>query len=380
VDITHARTARKRLPNRRASKTFSMEVAGLGYTATVSRFPDSADPIEQIIAAKFGNESPEQIEKHRRIAQRHRGRRYDTAPLIPRLRVLELERFFVHAYGARSLPDDDAGRADLRLMADHLAQIDPRRIRIWAADWLPEITDAETDALIAEIGACKRWQADPLGRALGLDDATRTKLKIRTIGAVDCTKAQRKARRRRKRIAADRARRAAAGARPHAQSAENLMPWIAAGISRASYYRRQRAQKIAAGETAETETRPVPLTSHVADQSHEAPGGNTEASGSSFDPGEAHGGQTSNHTAKPLPLSIHADRSSVETGLDQIAGLDPFERARRQLQAAAEAVVRSPNSERLQHLMVAASSAFTRAKTMNAPRPADTSAACGQVS
>jgi hypothetical protein len=33
-------TARQRLPNRRASTTFQLEVAGLKYTATVSRFPD----------------------------------------------------------------------------------------------------------------------------------------------------------------------------------------------------------------------------------------------------------------------------------------------------------------------------------------------------
>jgi ribonucleoside-diphosphate reductase alpha chain len=33
-------TARERLPNRRASISFEFEVAGLRYTATVSRFPD----------------------------------------------------------------------------------------------------------------------------------------------------------------------------------------------------------------------------------------------------------------------------------------------------------------------------------------------------
>jgi hypothetical protein len=33
-------TARERLPNRRASQTFELEVAGLRYTATVSRFAD----------------------------------------------------------------------------------------------------------------------------------------------------------------------------------------------------------------------------------------------------------------------------------------------------------------------------------------------------
>jgi hypothetical protein len=133
-------------------------------------------------------------------------------------------------------------------MADHLAQIDPRLIRPWAATWMPTLPATELDALIADVGTGRRWKADALARELGLDDATRTRLKIKTIGAIDCGKAKRKTRRRRKRIAADRARRAKAGARPHSQSAENLMPWIEAGISRATYYRRRRAQ-ITTGET-----------------------------------------------------------------------------------------------------------------------------------
>jgi hypothetical protein len=33
-------TARERLPNRRASETFELTVAGLGYTCTVSRYAD----------------------------------------------------------------------------------------------------------------------------------------------------------------------------------------------------------------------------------------------------------------------------------------------------------------------------------------------------
>jgi hypothetical protein len=35
-------TARRRLPHRRLAETFSFEVAGLKYTATVGRFPDGS--------------------------------------------------------------------------------------------------------------------------------------------------------------------------------------------------------------------------------------------------------------------------------------------------------------------------------------------------
>jgi hypothetical protein len=33
-------TLRNRLPNRRNNETFELEVAGLHYTCTISRFPD----------------------------------------------------------------------------------------------------------------------------------------------------------------------------------------------------------------------------------------------------------------------------------------------------------------------------------------------------
>ena len=139
----------------------------------------------------------------------------------------------------KQLPDDDAGRADLRLMADHIAQIDARLIRTWAATWMPTIPPAELDALIVSVGAGRHWKADALARELGLDDATRDRLRIRTIGAIDCGKAKRMTRRRRKRIAADRARRVRAGARPHAQSASATQPWLNEGISRRTWYRRR---------------------------------------------------------------------------------------------------------------------------------------------
>ena len=85
-------------------------------------------------------ETPVQIAKYREIARRYR-RRSETT-FLPRLRIAELERIFVMVYRGNRPPDDDAGRADLRLVADHLAQIDPRLIRPWAAKWMPAITRA----------------------------------------------------------------------------------------------------------------------------------------------------------------------------------------------------------------------------------------------
>jgi hypothetical protein len=77
-----------------------------------------------------------------------------------------------------------------------------------------------------------RWTADTLAWRIGLTDATRTLLKITTIGATDCNKAQRAERRRQQDASAHRARRAARHRRGQGQ------PWELQGISRATWYRR----------------------------------------------------------------------------------------------------------------------------------------------
>ena len=260
---------------------------------------------------RFANETPQQVAQHREIARRHCRRRNDGANFLARLRLAELERFFAMYYGDKRLPDDDAGRADLRLVADHLAQIDPRLVRHWSLQWMPTLPGSELDALIADVGAGRRWKADAIAKELSLDDATRTRLKIRTIGAVDCGKAQRTTRRRRKRIAADRARRARAGARPHSQSAAATQPWLDEGISRRTWYRRR-----AKVGTDDTKSRPiVRSTSTVKNQSHEAQG--------KADLGREHGGETSTCIAKPLSSPLSRVRRSCDQGqVDQVAGLD----------------------------------------------------------
>jgi hypothetical protein len=105
--------------------------------------------------------------------------------LFPRLRKRALERIFIDRYGSRTLPDDDAGRDDLRLMADHLAQLSKNHVAAWASLWAPWLSAEETDALIEEVGSGKYWTAEALGKELNLDDATATRLGTRTIRPVD---------------------------------------------------------------------------------------------------------------------------------------------------------------------------------------------------
>jgi hypothetical protein len=186
----------------------------------------------------YSDETPKQQADHREIEQRYRKQNRKPV-LFARLRKCELERFFADRWGD-TLPDDDAGRADLRLMADHLAQLGDGYIRQWTDARAPWLSDDQADALIAEVGPGTHWKADALARELRLDDATRTRLKIRTIGAIDRTKAQRAKRSKKQKAMAVADRRAKAGAVPRAMSEARLKPWLALGISESTYRRNKR--------------------------------------------------------------------------------------------------------------------------------------------
>jgi hypothetical protein len=207
--------------------------------------------------ARFISEPAAQIAAHIEIAAKY-ARRKRPNHFLARLRIGELVRLFKDRYRSDQLPDDDAGRPDLRLLLDHAAQIGPEIARQWAMKLMPSLNDDDTlDDLLKEVGPGRRWDADDLARAVGLEDARRARLKIKTIGATDFGKAKRLTRRKRKRIAADRARHAKAGATPRAQSAERTRPWVEAGISRRTWYRRREAG------TDGTNSRPILSSSSI---------------------------------------------------------------------------------------------------------------------
>jgi hypothetical protein len=86
-----------------------------------------------------------------------------------------------------------------------------------------------------------RWRADTIAARLKVTAAERKRLRLTTIGAIDKTKAERQAERKERKRAADRTRRRARGAQPRAdylaQSLSRVRPWVALGMSRASWYR-----------------------------------------------------------------------------------------------------------------------------------------------
>lgn len=178
-----------------------------------------------------------------RDLERRRRRKTGERPSIATLRVCELNRLFFTRYRGDLLPDDDDGRDSIAIMLAHLAMLAEPSLRIH--DWLrrcaPWLSDIEAAPMIERaIAKPITWKADTLAKRLNLDDAERSKLLIKTIGAIDCTKAMRVRRRRQRKRLAKEAQRRASGAKSQSTSASRMKPWKKLGVSRATWYRRLR--------------------------------------------------------------------------------------------------------------------------------------------
>lgn len=184
--------------------------------------------------------SPEQIAARKyEIAKRYRRKAAklgNRSRGLAAIRLSELTRWLDDTKGQGVELDAGVdGYALARIMSHHLGALPdaPRRITVWCGTYAPWISPRDLERLISEVVQCPiKWSADKLAWKLRLSDATRTRLKIKTIGAFDFTKDQRKARAKAKRAKRDAAR------RPRKRESVG-QPWIAAGISRATWYRHQ---------------------------------------------------------------------------------------------------------------------------------------------
>jgi hypothetical protein len=183
--------------------------------------------------------------------------------MIRRQRLGDLRKLFRERWGP-ILPDDDAGREDLRelllpiSLGPYEAVKRPRAIEMWgpndrmrheievSAPWMPQ---DEAQALIDEINQMPLWQRKPKARTLGerlnVTYGKREELHLRTILPVDVTDAGMALIRKRKKRKRDKLRRLKRGQQSRADylAANNKskeQPWIKAGKSRASWYRQQR--------------------------------------------------------------------------------------------------------------------------------------------
>lgn len=117
-------------------------------------------------------------------------------------RVRDLRRALTDRCG-RHLPNDETGRRLLAIVIDHALLIAPDLAQRMALQLLPQITDAEVAYMIDKAGKGRMWQAKALANALGLTEATRLRLQITTIAAMNCSRAERKKAKRLARLAAE---------------------------------------------------------------------------------------------------------------------------------------------------------------------------------
>jgi hypothetical protein len=162
------------------------------------------------------------------------------------LRLAEINRLCRDRYGGGDLyelPDDDSGRHDLNIMLHHhgMLHANPVRMRNVIAARAPWMESDEAAGIIQPAASSPRkWTAAALGEELGLTEADRHRLGIRTIGAIDITPEQRRQAKRLRDRQRQRRHRRAKGMKARTESITAAKPWAALGISRGTWYRRQR--------------------------------------------------------------------------------------------------------------------------------------------
>lgn len=149
---------------------------------------------------QFRRPAPEVVKaKLAEIAKRYRRRaRHASKAQFAAIRLGELNRLYKARHGEQ-VPDNAAGR-DLVLIAAHhiirLAGHPKGKLMAWASMRAPWMTVAEIDATLAETASRPvTWKADTLAKRLNLAMAERQALRIGTIGAIDCSRAERQVRR-----------------------------------------------------------------------------------------------------------------------------------------------------------------------------------------
>jgi hypothetical protein len=197
--------------------------------------------------------------RKREIAERYRDhakRKNQNKPLtLAAIRISELTRLFDHRYGPVLLPDSDDGVIAARVMVHHIGRLKDaaRRIDSWLGTCAPWLGLASRERLIRDTQERPlRWSADRLAWKLRVTAAERTKLNLRTIGAMDISKDQRIAATKQRRREHKHARRRATGTKPRAiYEATSL---TRASMGRSRHLPRQVVQARQARETSLTLT------------------------------------------------------------------------------------------------------------------------------
>jgi hypothetical protein len=193
-------------------------------------------------------------------APRHRrNKNFDINPI----RRAEIIRHAIHV-NAMDTEDRD------RWLVAHTLHNQSAKDQVWGVIRAAQkmgggITRAEAIAIVDEANAIPHaWGADRLAKHLGVTYPQRTILGITTIGARDFSKRQRSKQRRYKDRRAKTEKRRAAGMHPQSESLSATQPWKELGVSRATWYRRNKARSrdettLSAACLISTDDRPVSL-------------------------------------------------------------------------------------------------------------------------
>lgn len=159
-------------------------------------------------------------------------------------------RTLLRARCGPTLPDDDAGREYLweLLLPISLGPDAKRRVHNTVETWAPWLDAKERFELVSQIERIpardRKVKATTLGQRLRVTSEEREYLKLWTVTPFDLTDKQLKEQRKAKKRARDRRRRRAAGSKPRteyeAASVSRAKPWLAFGISRATWFRKRR--------------------------------------------------------------------------------------------------------------------------------------------
>ncbi|MGY3506316.1 hypothetical protein [Bradyrhizobium sp. USDA 4471] len=216
------------------STTLSMQtLKNCGDVTCSEQRAPNIRPDAKTVAAKKA-----EIDAHYAWDARNRRAKRSKFHKLANLRLRELELLFWHRWG-RQLPDDEAGSDDLVVAFIHVrvvAQNPDAAIRGWAATWAPWCVANELRDLMEQAFNERLPMADELGKRLGLSDAERTLLGIKTIGAFDVLKEARAARRAQKDRERKAQRRLAAGVTPRHRSNAKRKPWELLGMGRSTWY------------------------------------------------------------------------------------------------------------------------------------------------
>jgi hypothetical protein len=186
-------------------------------------------------------------DRYAAMSQR-RHRFFPPSPLINWMaakRIREIERYIDLRYG-HFLPDDDAGREDLVILANHVGQNRHEscaKILGFIRRWAPWMAAAEAEALAEKVSKKPRkYTAKRLGILLRLTREERIICFIETIRPFDKTDEEiEEGRKRRDREAKKASRAANSSGRPRGRpKSAGLKTHEAAGKSKSTFYRHRR--------------------------------------------------------------------------------------------------------------------------------------------